>query len=155
MAAGARRLAGLSAGSSTRPCMAGALAGVLAAGHSSAAWFSTGDSLDMTSQVLPLFMASVAGLDGEGGAGRALLFTVAVVGDGMVASMGSAADPGTFGRSHPTRHWGKDHCCATTTGELVETDIGTLWAFSTVTWFLASVESTGEKLPTSEGARVF
>ena len=154
MATGACHLAGLSAGSRTRPCMAGTLAGVLTAGHASTAWFPTGYTLDVASQVLPLFVSPVAGLDGEGGAGRALLFTVAVVGDGMGTCVGSTAYPGTFGRSHPTRHWGKDHCCATTTGELVETDIGTLWAFSPVTWFLASVESTGEQLATSEWARV-
>ena len=108
----------------------------------------------MAGQVLSLLVAPVAGLDGEGGAGWALLFTVAVVGDGMVTCVGSTAYPGTFGRSYPTGHRRKDHCCATTTGELVETDIGTLWAFSTVTWFLASVESTGEQLATSEWARV-
>ena len=134
--------------------MAGTLAGVLAAGHSSTAGFSTRDSLDVASQVLPLLVAPVAGLDSEGGAGGALLLAVAVVGDGMVASVWSTADPGTFRWSHTTGHWGKDHSCATATGELVETDVGTLWAFSTVTRFLASVECAGEQLAACEGARV-
>jgi len=93
MATGACHLAGLNAGGRTRPCMTGTLAGVLAAGHASTTWFPTGDSLDVTRQVLPLFVSPVAGLDGEGGAGRALLLTVAVVGDWMVAGVGPAADP--------------------------------------------------------------
>ena len=69
----------------------------------------------MASQVLPLFVPPVAGLDGEGGAGRALLLTVAVVGDGMVAIVGSAADSGTFGWSDPTGHRRIDHSCTTPT----------------------------------------
>ena len=93
MATGACHLAGLNAGGRTRPCMTGPLAGVLAAGHASTARFPAGDSLDVARQVLPLFMPPVASLDGEGGARWALLLTVAVVGDWMVASVGPAADP--------------------------------------------------------------
>jgi len=154
MTTGACHLAGLSTGSRTRPCMAGTLAGVLAAGHASTAWFPTGDTLNVASQVFPLFMSTIAGLDSKCGAGRALLLTVAIVGDGMVASMGSAADPGTFGWSDSTGHWWIDHSCATATGKLVKTDVWTLWTFSTVTRFLASVESAGEQLAAGERARV-
>lgn len=108
----------------------------------------------MASQVLPLLVSPVTHLGSEGGAGRALLLTVAVVSDWMITIVAPAADPGTFGWSNPTGHRRKNHSCATVTGELVETDIGTFWAFSTVTWFLASVESTGEQLAAGERARV-
>ena len=154
MATGPCHLAGLSAVSRTRPCMAGTLAGVLTAGHASTTRFPTGNTLYVASQILPLFVSPVAGLDGEGGAGRALLLTVAVVGDGMVAIVGPTADSGTFGWSDPTGHRRIDHSCTTATGKLVKTDIGTLGAFSAVARFLASVESTGEQLAAGERARV-